>query len=168
ASYLTFKFSKKGFFGQILNTYVLTRRKWLPRAETHQDMELLFVWGFQIPVLFTCLTASMGMATLIFVTGCNDSAVTEIEVDNLNEQLERISPSTNSENRIRNKFEAKGQRFIEKISGIPWTELSQMEPSELFKLPYDIELSSVDEQTLEEWEELQELAEKLAQSNDLT
>ena len=43
-----------------------------------------------------------------------------------------------------------------------------MEPEELFKIPYDIDLSSVDEQTLEEWAELQGLAKELAKSDELT
>lgn len=43
-------------------------------------MKQLFVRGFQFAALITCLAVSV--AILTFVTGCNDSAVTEIEVDN--------------------------------------------------------------------------------------
>ena len=58
-------------------------------------MKRLFVRDMKIPLCITLLALSCTL--LIFAVGCNDSAVTEIDVDNQDEQLELIPPSANSE-----------------------------------------------------------------------
>ena len=75
--------------------YILTRGKWIPRAETSQTMKRFFVRDMKIPLCITLLALSCTL--LIFAVGCNDSAVTEIEVDNHDEQFELIPPSANPE-----------------------------------------------------------------------
>jgi len=106
---------------------------------------------------------------LIVFAGCNDSAIPEVEFKVPSDtQRELVPTSPNSGNHIRNEFADRAQKFVEDLSGIPWTELSQMELSGLLKIPYEIDLSSVDEQTLSDWNELQVLAKELAETDELT
>jgi len=125
--------------------------------------QMRFFQNTPVPLLF------LVFGLIFFTTGCNDSTIPEAEFTVPDDTQREIVPiSSDSENHIRDEFADKAQKFVETLFEIPWSELSQMELSDLLKISYEIDLSSVDEQTLSDWNELQILAKELAKTDELT
>ena len=121
-------------------------------------MKNVFVWGNPLKI---SLCASL-LAFALFVSGCSDSAITEVaHIDDREGQPKIINESVPNHNEppkeLVSKFGDKAERFLERVYGLPWSELSQMDVSELSEINSDLSY----EQALEDWEELQGLIKEL-------
>lgn len=95
------------------------------------------------------------------ISGCSDTSITEVDHDGNEDQPKVINEFVPAHNEppkeLVDEFGNKAERFMEKIYGLPWHELSQMEVSELPEI--DSNLSSGE--ALEDWKELQGLIQEL-------
>ncbi len=86
----------------------------------------------------------LGTFLLVFalaVSGCSDSAITEI-ADNSEQWIDQtnspVTVTTNPEPQVLvDQFQDKAERLMEKMYGLPWSELSEMEAIELPEIDRD-------------------------------